>query len=181
MFKRELRLERFDYEILTTNVGRSAVDLTYDRGLILNGHAPAKVDVILQVVTGSGIDPAVDEGFDRDNYKNLALRVVRPFGDARVGLFGYWGREREPGSGGTGPTNGMTYWGPDVVLGIGERWGVPSSTSSGATTTRDSRVIRAPSTDPRRFRGGALLPGGAGRPLGPVSPLQQGLLGLRGP
>ncbi len=124
MFKRELRLERFDYEILATRVGRSGVDLTYDRGLIFNGHAPAKVDIMLMVLNGNGIDPAEGEQFDRDNYKNLALRIVRPFGKTRIGLFGYSGREREPGSEGAGTTNAMTYWGPDVVMDLGEKWAV---------------------------------------------------------
>jgi hypothetical protein len=122
MFKRELRLERFDYDIFESHVGKVGVDLTYDRGVIGTWHAPRKVDAIFQVVNGNGIGAASDGQFDKDNYKNVALRIVRPFGKARVGLFGYWGRERGPDAAGTGPTNRTTYFGPDLVLDLGPHW-----------------------------------------------------------
>ncbi len=119
MFERELRLERSDYEILTARVGRAGVDLTYDRGLVATWHAPARLTVVLEVVNGSGIGPADGLGrFDKDNYKNFALRLARPFGRARVGLFGYTGRER----GDDGATDAITYFGPDLVLDLGDRW-----------------------------------------------------------
>lgn len=122
MFKRESRIERADYDVFKTHVGRTRVDLTYDRGIILAWRAPAKVDAIVQVVNGNGIEAASDEQFDRDDYKNVALRVVRTFGPARVGVFGYWGRERAPEAEGTGATNRTTWLGPDLVLDLGERW-----------------------------------------------------------
>jgi len=122
MFKRELRLERTDYEIFGRRVGRARVDLTYDRGIQLNWHAPGKVDAMVEVVNGNGIDAADDEQFDHDNYKNVALRLVRPFKHVRVGLLGYWGRERAPEADGTGPTNRTTYVGPDLVIDLGEKW-----------------------------------------------------------
>jgi hypothetical protein len=119
MFKREHRLERFDYEILTTHVGDVGVDLTYDRGLAATWHAPGKVDAVFQVVNGNGSGMANDfENFDRDTYKNFSLRVVRQFPGVRVGLTGYTGRER----GSTGRTNTTTYLGPDLVVELGPKW-----------------------------------------------------------
>jgi len=115
LFKRELRLERLDYEIYKAAVGESLVGLTYDRGLMATWGAPAGLDVVLQVVNGNGIkDDAAD--FDRDSYKNVALRVARWFGPVRAGLFGYKGRE----DGDNGLRNAMTYWGPDLVVNVDE-------------------------------------------------------------
>jgi hypothetical protein len=115
MFKREARLERLDYEVYRTRVGESLVDLTYERGLVTVWGAPAGLDVVLQVVNGNGIHDE-DADFDRDSYKNVALRVGRQFGPVRAGLFGYSGREEDLG----GLRNSMTYWGPDLVFDIGD-------------------------------------------------------------
>jgi len=113
LFKRELRLERLDYEIFSTPVGESRIGLTYDRGLMATWGAPGGVDVVLQVLNGNGIrDDATD--FDRDSYKNVALRVARHFGPVRAGLFGYSGREE----GDNGLRNAVTFWGPDLVFDI---------------------------------------------------------------
>ena len=118
LFKRELRLERSDYDIFKTHVGDTVVDLTYDRGLYLFAHAPASVDLMVGVVNGNGIGVASEfDDFDRDDYKNVALRVVRPFGPVRLGLFGYAGKER----GGNGLTNETTYVGPDIVADLGDK------------------------------------------------------------
>lgn len=115
LFKRELRLERLDYEIYGTPVGESRIALTYDRGLMATWGAPAGIDVVLQVVNGNGIrDDAAD--FDRDSYKNVALRAARHFGPVRAGLFGYSGRE----DGDNGLRNATTFWGPDLVFDIDE-------------------------------------------------------------
>ena len=122
MFKRESRLERADYEVFKAHVGRAAVNLTYDRGVIAAWHAPWKLDAIVEVVNGNGIDPATDEQFDQDNYKNVALRLVRPFEDVRVGLFGYWGKGRAPDADGTGATNRTVYFGPDLVFDMGDKF-----------------------------------------------------------
>lgn len=118
LFKRELRLEREDFAILKARVGESPVNLAYDRGMVVTWHTPAKVDVIGQLVNGNGIEPAEDDNFDNDSLKNVALRLVREFGPVRLGLFGYRGKtEAEDGS-----TNTTTYFGPDVVVELGEKW-----------------------------------------------------------
>ena len=115
LFKREMRLERLDYEIYKARPGESQANLTYERGLMGLWGAPGEVDVVLQLVNGNGIhDDAAD--FDRDSYKNLALRVARQFGPVRAGLFGYSGREE----GDNGLRNSMYYWGPDLAFTIDE-------------------------------------------------------------
>jgi hypothetical protein len=119
LFKRESRLERYDYDILTTTVGVSDVNLTYNRGLALTWHAPAKIDAVIQVLNGNGMPPADGAGnFDNDNYKDLSLRLVRQFGNVRVGLFGYSGKQRAD----TGAVNTTNYFGPDLVSDLGKKW-----------------------------------------------------------
>lgn len=118
LFKRELRLERNDYEILKTRVGLSPVALTYDRGFVFAWGAPADVDVIAQVVNGNGIEEAEGEDFDDNSLKNVSLRVARQFGPVRAGVFGYRGKSEAL----DGPTNTTTYVGPDLVIDLGTKW-----------------------------------------------------------
>ena len=117
LFKRELRLERNDYQIYKERVGLVSTDLTYDRGLVFAWRAPAELDVQFQVVNGNGIEPAVDDRFDNNGYKNTSLHVGRTFGPVRVGLFGYYGR-----IGTRAGTNTTTYVGPDLAAALGEKW-----------------------------------------------------------
>lgn len=118
MFKRELRLERNDYAIYKVRVGAVPANLTYDRGLVLTWHAPAEVDVILEVVNGNGIGPVVLGSFDHDRSKNYAGRLARTFGPVRLGAFGYWGRTEGPGN----ADSDLWIAGPDVALDMGDRW-----------------------------------------------------------
>jgi len=68
-------------------------------------------------VNGNGIEMADDyDNFDRDNLKNVAYRVARSFKKARVGLFGYYGRE----SGHGGIRNRTYYVGPDAVVDVSD-------------------------------------------------------------
>ncbi len=119
MFKRELKLERYDYQIFKTHVGNAGVDLTYDRGLIVAWDFPGGVESVLQIVNGNGIDMADDFGnFDRDNLKNFAYRLALPIEKVRVGLFGYYGREEGAGN----VRNRTFYFGPDLVVDINDRF-----------------------------------------------------------
>jgi len=115
--KRELRLEREDYEIFKARVGDSRVNLAYDRGVLLAGTLPGDVDAILQVVNGNGIDEAEGDEFDSDTPKNVALRLARQFGPVRLGVLGYRGRTETDAA-----ENVTTYLGPDLVADLGERW-----------------------------------------------------------
>jgi len=115
LFKRELRLERLDYEILSVRVGASPVNLTYDRGLVLTTGTRG-FDVVVQVVNGAGIGTGTPGyGFDADPYKNVALRLAAEVGPVRLGAFGYYGKERQAGI-----LNEMFYLGPDLVADLGE-------------------------------------------------------------
>jgi len=118
LFKRELRLERYDYQIFKTHVGTAAVDLTYDRGLIVSWDFPGGVESVLQIVNGNGIDMADDfDNFDKDNLKNFAYRLALPLDKVRVGLFGYYGREEGIGK----ARNRTFYFGPDAVVDLSDR------------------------------------------------------------
>jgi hypothetical protein len=118
MFKREARLERADYEIYRTRVGDAAANLTYDRGLVLGTDLPGGIETVFQVVNGNGIPHADDaRHFDGDGLKNVALHLARMAGEARIGLFGYWGREESD----AGPRNETWYVGPDVSIPLGRR------------------------------------------------------------
>lgn len=115
LFKRELRLERNDYDIYRARVGEARANLTYDRGLMFAATAPGEVDVVFQVVNGNGIPKGE---FDNDSNKNLALRLARGFGPVRVGLFGYWGEEEED----NGIADTIRYFGPDLLVSPGGKW-----------------------------------------------------------
>lgn len=121
LFKRELRLERFDYEIFRVRVGASPVSLTYDRGLVASWTLPAGIDSVFQVVNGNGIGRAdPDDSFDDDALKNVSLRLAKAFADrVRVGVFTYWGR-----TSGAGVKNRTLYVGPDLVLTFSDRFQV---------------------------------------------------------
>ena len=118
LFKRELRLERFDYQIFKTHVGAANVDLTYDRGVIASWDFPGGVESVLQIVNGNGIGMADDfDNFDRDNLKNVAYRLAKSFKKGRFGLFGYYGKE----AGLNDARNRTYYFGPDVVVDFSDR------------------------------------------------------------
>jgi hypothetical protein len=128
MFKREVRLERSDYEIYRTNVGESGIDLTYDRGIILGMEAPGRIETILQIVNGNGIHKADDErNFDEDKYKNFVLRFARgiekigeSIHETRIGVFGYYGKQEAPEDLETGAKNETYYFGADLSTTFGD-------------------------------------------------------------
>jgi len=97
LFKRELRLPFEDYRIYKTKAGNSSVNLTYDRGIMMTYGFRGGTDVCLEVVNGNGLDPTDPFGnFDGDKYKNFMLRVSQDIGGtARIGGFGYLGKERQ--------------------------------------------------------------------------------------
>ncbi|MEP0772953.1 MAG: hypothetical protein HRF46_01140 [Acidobacteriota bacterium] len=115
LFKRELRLEREDYQIFKTRVGMTNTNLAYDRGVVLAWSAPGEVDVIAQIVNGNGIDPVWADSFDDNTYKNTSLRLARQFGPVRLGVFSYLGKVAplQPSR-----NNRTTFLGPDLVVDI---------------------------------------------------------------
>ncbi len=97
VFKRECRLSFEDYAIYTAKPGTSQITLTYDRGVMLNYELPTKTDLWLEIVNGSGIDPANPFGnFDSDKYKNPVFRASQEIGaNFRLGGLGYLGKEEQ--------------------------------------------------------------------------------------
>ena len=110
IFKRELRLTFEDYSIYKAAPGSSHVDLTYDRGIILNYTVPKGPDLFIEVLNGTGIEEAnVFENFDNDKYKNIFGRLSQDIGDHfRLGASAYYGQEAPEGI-----MNKILMWGGD--------------------------------------------------------------------
>jgi hypothetical protein len=97
LFKRELRLTFEDYQVYRATPGESAINLTYDRGVMFTYGLPTGTDFTVEVLNGSGIKEAnVFRNFDNDKYKNFVLRVSQDLGEYfRVGGFSYLGKEEK--------------------------------------------------------------------------------------
>ncbi|BDQ03739.1 MAG: hypothetical protein KatS3mg036_1113 [Ignavibacterium sp.] len=96
VFKRELRLTRDDYYIYKVRPGLSNVDLTYDRGIMLNYGFESGTDLTIEVVNGNGIGEGVSNVFDDDKYKNFFGRISQDAGEhLRLGALGYYGKEEK--------------------------------------------------------------------------------------
>jgi hypothetical protein len=97
LFKREIRLTLEDYLIYKARPGKSKIDLTYDRGLMITRSLPSGTDFVLEVVNGSGIGEAnIFRNFDSDKYKNFLFRLSQDLGrQLRLGAVVYAGKEGE--------------------------------------------------------------------------------------
>lgn len=97
LFKREIRLTLEDYLIYKTKPGKSKIDLTYDRGVMIAKGLPSGTDLVLEVVNGSGIEEAnIFRNYDSDKYKNLLFRLSQDLGQQfRLGAVTYVGKEGE--------------------------------------------------------------------------------------
>ena len=118
LFKRELRLERFDYQIFKTRVGHAPADLTYERGIVGSWTFPGKLDSVVQLVNGNGIREAQDEDFDQDSLKTVSWRLSRQTGRVRLGVFSYFGKQRTTSD----LRNRTWYLGPDLVVDFSNSW-----------------------------------------------------------
>lgn len=121
LFKRELRLTRDDYYIYKVKPGYSIVDLTYDRGIILNYGFESGTDLVLEVVNGNGIGEGFFGGnFDNDKYKNFFGRISQDAGEHfRIGALGYWGKEAQISPGENfNETNELWMLGGDATIGF---------------------------------------------------------------
>lgn len=111
MFKRELRLEYEDYQPYRARVGVSPIDLTYERGIMALWSPRSGTDLALQILNGQGLAAASEaRQYDRDGFKNFAVRVSQDVGPLRLGAFGYYGEER------AAATNRVRILGPDATL-----------------------------------------------------------------
>lgn len=117
LFKRELRLSFEDYQVYRMKPGLSAVNLTYDRGVMLTAGLAGGTDFALQVVNGCGIGAADSRRlFDTDAYKNLMGRVSQDIGEhLRLGLMGYVGKEKQAER-----TSSVWMAGADATVSVGD-------------------------------------------------------------
>jgi hypothetical protein len=120
LFKRELRLTYEDYEIYTVGIGNSPVTLTYDRGLMFTYGADFGLDITFEVVNGNGKTSGKYGNYDRDEWKNLLLRLSQAIGPVRAGAFGYYGKDIWRGFHGPSHINELFYWGVDATVDFGE-------------------------------------------------------------
>lgn len=99
LFKREVRLSFEDYAVYKATPGESRINLAYDRGLMLTYGLPTGTDFALEILNGTGIGEAnIFRNFDDDKFKNLLFRISQDAGEAaRLGAFGYTGKERVRG------------------------------------------------------------------------------------
>lgn len=116
LFKREVRLTREDYQILKFAPSASQINLTYDRGIMVNYSLPTGTDIFVELVNGTGIGvPGPAGTFDSDPFKNFIGRISQDlFEGVRIGGFTYLGAERQRFS-----DNGITMFGPDLTLNAG--------------------------------------------------------------
>jgi len=121
LMKRELRLTYEDYMVYKTSIGLSETNLAYDRGVMLMYGIPATgTDIMAMLVNGNGKPSAVDLRLDKDNYKNVGLRVMQGLGERlTVGAYFYVGKEAISGAGGVTRDNAITYFGPDLAMSAG--------------------------------------------------------------
>ncbi|MBN2289025.1 MAG: hypothetical protein JXQ83_06795 [Candidatus Glassbacteria bacterium] len=119
LFKRELRLTLEDYQAYKSTPGRSGINLTYDRGIMVTYGLPSGTDLIFEVVNGNGLSEAdEDKNFDSDRYKNFMGRISQDVGKyLRLGVFGYTGREKSAGR-----LNQAWLAGPDLTVSINEKF-----------------------------------------------------------
>lgn len=114
LFKRELRLTLADYDIFKVKVGKSNVNLTYDRGIMLSYGFETGTDITLEVVNGNGIGTLSNGNFDNDKYKNFMGRISQDVGEhLRAGGFGYLGKEESNDA-----INDLWMAGADATLSI---------------------------------------------------------------
>jgi len=112
LFKRELRLTRDDYYIYKVKVGSSNVNLTYDRGIMLNYGFETGTDITLEIVNGNGIGLPSNGNFDNDKHKNFMGRISQDVNKhLRIGGFGYLGKEEI-----NDVVNDLWMVGPDATI-----------------------------------------------------------------
>jgi hypothetical protein len=112
LFKGELRLSLEEYAIYGRAPGTSTATLKYDRGAMVTFGLPSGTDLVLEVVSGAGLEAMAGDIFDTDPYKNVLFRLSQDIGEhIRVGGFAYYGNEEQ-----SGEKNSLWMVGPDLTL-----------------------------------------------------------------
>lgn len=145
LFKRELRLTIEDYQIYKRKIGESSINLSYDRGVMLNYQLPTKTDISVELLNGTGLIPAIDDNFDKDRYLNLFGRISQELAKPlRIGGLIYSGKENISSTNNVFRNN-VSMLGGDFTLSLGDRLELnfqyvrrkdsqPDSTSNGIKT-----------------------------------------------
>lgn len=115
LFKRELRLTLEDYQVYRVAPLNSALDLMYDRGIMIGYSLPTKTDIVVEILNGSGIGGAdARRNFDFDRYKSFFGRLSQEVTEnIRIGGFGYYGKEEQFST-----VNTVWMAGPDITLSL---------------------------------------------------------------
>ncbi len=118
LFKRELRLSLEDYHVYTSRIGLSDINMKYDKGIMLTCGFDTGTDLIVEVVNGNGLSEADPWNlFDKDKYKNFLGRVSQDLGSIlRLGVVGYFGKEKITNNIGNSLINQVAFYGPDATV-----------------------------------------------------------------
>jgi hypothetical protein len=117
LFKRELRLEYEDYQAYRVRVGDTQADLTYDRGFLAAYSPWEGADLSVQLLNGRGLSEASEARlYDRDDWKNVAVRLSQSVDRIRLGGFAYFGVEESDGL-----KSEIRIYGPDATVAFGPR------------------------------------------------------------
>src|SRR6056297_2377123 len=121
LFKRELRLSLEDYKLYTSQIGNSDINLTYDKGMLVEVGLNTGTTIIMEVVNG-GLPEAREHVWDKDKYKSYMGRISQDVGDfLRIGGFGYMGKEKLDNNAGDEITNEVFIFGPDMTLSYSDK------------------------------------------------------------
>ncbi|MGM0496795.1 MAG: hypothetical protein ACQESJ_02670, partial [Bacteroidota bacterium] len=122
LFKRELRLSLEDYKLYTSQIGNSDINLTYDKGMLVELGLNTGTTIVMEVVNGNGLVEAQNHVWDKDKYKNYMGRISQSIGDfLSIGGFGYMGKEKLDNNNGDEITNEVLIFGPDMTLSYSDK------------------------------------------------------------
>lgn len=144
LFKRELRMGLEDYQLYTSQIGISQINMKYDRGVMLAYGFNTGTDLTLEIVNGNGLSIADNfHIFDKDRYKNYMGRISQNIGQyLRVGAFAYSGKEEMRSNINNTITNEVFIYGPDFTVNIMDKWELNFQ----YTMRNDSEVYPSPNS-----------------------------------
>jgi hypothetical protein len=119
IFPRELRLEYQDYAIYGARIGTSPVNLTYDRGVMVNADL-AGFTITGEMVNGNGDVAASASGrLDDDRNKSFLGHVSREVTHGvTLGVLGYLARQEGAAPGGLTALDRVTMLGGDARIAL---------------------------------------------------------------
>lgn len=120
LLKSELRLTVESYQVYKKKIGKSSINLGYDKGIMFNYELPIKTDLTLQFLNGTGLIPANKGNFDKDKFVNIFGRVSQDLAEPlRVGGLAYFGKEQLT-TNGYSFINKVNMFGGDFTITLGD-------------------------------------------------------------